>query len=78
MFSPLFFTLISIFIYASLITIAMASTKLKDKAVDKDNLFASLFPGTLISLANVYSKPMLENAKKLVFFFFLFYNLFIG
>lgn len=44
----------------------MASTKLKDKAIDKDNLIAKMMPSALISISNYFSKSMEDNAKQLV------------
>lgn len=53
--------------YASLITIAMANTKLKDKAQDKDTWVASLMPSAMVSFADSYAAPLHDHAKKLVF-----------
>ena len=44
----------------------MASVKLKDKALDRDTLLASLLPKTYVKVADSWVDPMYTNAKKLV------------
>ena len=75
--SPTFINLI-ILIYASLVNMAILSTKLKDKAKDGDSLVASVVPSAFVAVAGSYSQQMHTHAHELVyhlspFLFFIYF-----